>query len=87
MDINLHLARGKVSESSFQNDSDAFTKASARTSLRPIVHLVKITKTKIFCYEQTYLHLLIVARWSRGTNSPKTKSFVRYYFAEQGDQI
>ena len=55
MDINLHLARGKMSENSFQNYSDAFTKASERTSLRPIVHLVKITKTKTFCYEQTYL--------------------------------
>ena len=57
MGNNLHLASGKVSENLFQNDSAAFTRASTCTSLRPIVHLVKIT----FCYEQTYQHLLIVA--------------------------
>jgi hypothetical protein len=87
IEINLHVAIGKVSESLFQNYSDGFTRVNTRTLLRPIVHLVKIIKTKIFCSEQTYQHLLIVARWSRGTNSPRTRSFVRYYFTGQGDQI
>ena len=61
MGINLHLVRGG-SENPFQNDSAALARASAHTSLRPIAHLVKITKKKLFCYEQTYQHLLIVAR-------------------------
>ena len=41
----------------------------------------------MFCQDQSHQHLVIVARWSRETNSPETRSFVRYYFAEQGDQI
>ena len=58
----IYIWRGEVSENPFQNDSAALARASARTSLRPIAHLVKITKKKLFCYEQTYQHLLIVAR-------------------------
>ena len=58
----IYIWCGEVSENPFQNDSAALARASARTSLRPIAHLVKITKKMLFCYEQTYQHLLIVAR-------------------------
>ena len=43
---HTHYARNN------NNKTDAFTRASACTSLRPFVHLVKITKKKTFCYEQ-----------------------------------
>ena len=87
MEINLQLTRGKVSENPLHNDSDAFTRASTRTSLRPIDHLVKITKKRTFCFEQTYQHLLVVDRWSRGTKSPKTRSFFNYVTQDSKNKI